>query len=95
MIPREKMVPLLTELFKLEAYVVDNYGNITEYHKVMVNTGDSLLKAKGYTKVQFEESYDYYCSRQDVMLEMYSEILEDFTEEKGKLQGDNKTVVKD
>ena len=95
LIPREKMIPILTELVKLEAYVTNEYGNIIEYHKVMINTGDSLLKAKGYTKKEFDKSLEYYGSRQDEMQEIYSEVLENLNKELGKLQGAHKTFVKD
>lgn len=87
LIPREKMVPLLTELIKLEAYITDEYGNITLYHKVMINTGDSLLKAKGFTKDQFESSIEYYGSRQEEMQGLYSDVLENLNNELGKLEG--------
>lgn len=86
LIPREKMVPLLTELVKLEAYITDEYGNIMKYHKVMTNTGDSLLNAKGYTVEQFEGSLDYYGSRQEDMQSIYSEVLEELNKELGELQ---------
>lgn len=85
-IPREKIVPLLTELVKLEAYVTDEFGNITKYHKVMVKTGDSLLKAKGYTIDQFEGSMDYYGSHQEEMMSIYRDVLEDLNKDLGELQ---------
>jgi len=86
LIPREKMVPLLTELVKLEAYITDEYGNITQYHQVMVNTGDSLLKANGFTKDQFEASIEYYGSRQEEMQSIYSDVLEELNKELGELE---------
>jgi hypothetical protein len=86
LIPRKKMIPLLTELVKLEAYITDEYGNITKYHKVMVKTGDSLLNAKGYTIDQFEGSMDYYGSRQEEMMSIYRDVLEDLNKDLGELQ---------
>ena len=80
------MVSLLTELVKLEAYITDEYGNITQYHKVMVNTGDSLLKSKGYSKDQFEGSMEYYGSRQEEMISIYNDVLDRLVKEKGDLQ---------
>lgn len=85
-ITREKIVPLLTELVKLEAYVTDEFGNIREYHKVMVKTGDSLLKAKGYSLDQFEGSIDYYGSRQEEMMSIYRDVLEELNKDLGELQ---------
>ena len=86
LIPRDKMVPLLTELVKVEAYITDEYGSITEYHKVMVNSGDSLLKAKGFTKEQFEKSIEYYGSRQKEMMSIYTDVLERLNKDLGELQ---------
>jgi len=86
LIPRKKMVPLLTELVQLEAYITDEYGNITKYHKVMMKTGDSLLNAKGYTMDQFEGSIDYYGSRQEEMMSIYRDVLEDLNKDLGELQ---------
>jgi hypothetical protein len=80
------MVPLLTELVQLEAYITDEYGNITKYHKVMMKTGDSLLNAKGYTMDQFEGSIDYYGSRQEEMMSIYRDVLEDLNKDLGELQ---------
>lgn len=89
LIPREKMVPLLTELVKLEAYITDEYGNITQYHKVMINSGDSLVKAHGFTKDQLEGSMDYYGSRQDEMQSIYKDVLEALNKELGELEKKN------
>ena len=86
LIPRDKMVPLLTELVKIEAYVTDQFGNITLHHKVMVNSGDSLLKANGFTKEQFEGSIEYYGSRQEEMMSIYSDVLEELNKDLGELQ---------
>jgi hypothetical protein len=80
------MVPLLTELVKLEAYITDEFGNITQYHKVMVKTGDSLLKAQGYSKNQFEGSMEYYGSHQEEMMSIYRDVLEALNKDLGELQ---------
>lgn len=90
LIKREKLVPLLTELVKLEAHVTTEYGNIQKYHKVMTNTGDSLLKAKGYSKDQFEGSMEYYGSRQEEMISIYNEVLENLNKELGELETKHK-----
>ena len=95
LIPREKMVPLLTDLVKLEAYVTDSFGNITQYHKVMINSGDSLLKSKGFSKEQFEKSLEYYGSRQEEMLSIYADVLERLNKDLGELERSEKTTVSD
>jgi hypothetical protein len=85
-IPKGEMIEVLTEMVKLEAYVADKYIQVNKYHKVMMNTGDSLLKANGYSRDQFDNSMDYYTSRQLEMQDIYTEVLENLNEELGELE---------
>jgi hypothetical protein len=86
LIPREKMVELLAELSKLEAHEQITYLTIDKYHNSMRLTGDSLLKAKGYSFVEFDESMGYYGSRQDEMIEIYSDVLDQLNKDLGELE---------
>lgn len=86
LIPKEKMLTILTEFTKLEAYIQSEYVQPGRYHKVMVNSGDSLLKVYGETKASFEASIEYYGSRQDEMSKMYEEVLERLNKELGEIQ---------
>lgn len=88
LIDREKMVDVLADLVKLEAHIKSKYVAVNQFHKVMVNSGDSLLKVYNITLNQFEESLDYYASRQDEMQGMYSDALEQLNKELGQLESD-------
>ena len=88
LVERGKMVEVLTDLVKLESHVKSKYVGVNQFHKIMVNSGDSLFKVHGITQKQFDESMSYYGSRQDEMQEMYSEALENLNKELGELQSE-------
>ena len=79
------MVSTMSELIKLESYIQGKYPSVAQYHHVMINSGDSLLKTFKLTKDQFEASLEYYGSHQDVMKGIYDEILDGFNKELGQL----------
>jgi hypothetical protein len=86
LIPREKMVTLLTELSKLEAYIQVTYVSVDRYHKTMKVSGDSLLKAHDLTYDTFESSLDYYASHQEEMISINNDVLENLNKELGEVQ---------
>ena len=92
LILREDLIPVLTELTKLEGHVTSKFNTINKYHKVITRTGDSLLKSKGYTNAKFEASMDYYISRQEEMIEIYDKVLENLNEDLGKIESSRDTL---
>lgn len=86
LIPRDKMVELLSELTVLEAHIQNTYLTIDKYHNAMRMTGDSLLKAKGYSYSIFDESMGYYSSRQDEMMEIYADVLNELNKDLGEIE---------
>ena len=89
LIPRDKMVNVLKELVKLEAHVQEKYASVNRFHKVMVNSGDSLLEAFEISLEDFDNSMNYYGSRQDEMQGIYSDALERLSKELGDLQSED------
>jgi len=90
LIPREQMINTMGELIKLESYIQGKYPSVAQYNKIMINSGDSLLKMLNVTKDQFEVSLEYYGSRQELMKGIYDEILDGFNKELGQLNIDKK-----
>lgn len=86
LIPREKMIHVITELSQLEAYIQDTYPGVNRYHKTMLNSVDSLFVVEGITHEQFEASMDYYSSDQNDMAKMYDEAIQRLSRELGELQ---------
>lgn len=89
LIKKEKMVDVIKEMTKLEAHVQNKYVSVARYHKVMINSGDSLLHAMGCTREAFESSLEYYGSLQDEMITIYSDALDELNHELGILQEKN------
>ncbi len=89
LIERDKMVSILTDLVKLEAHIKSKYVAVNQFHKVMANSGDSLLTEYNISYEDFDASLSYYGSRQEEMQEMYSEALENLSQELSELQSAN------
>jgi hypothetical protein len=83
---KDQMVVVMKEMIKLESFVQLRYKNVAEYHKVMIASGDSILKANNVSRELYDNSLDYYGSRQEEMQEIYNEVLDDLTRELGELQ---------
>ncbi len=86
LIPKEKMVVIITELTKLESHIQATYRSVDRFHKVMTDSGDSLLHAHGVNNEQFESSMEYYGSRQDEMMAIYDQALDELNRELGELE---------
>lgn len=86
LIPQDKMILVLTDMSKLEGHIQIEYTSVDQYHKVMVNSGDSLLKSYGLDQATYEASMNYYGSRQQEMMDIYTEVLENLNQELGELE---------
>ena len=82
----DKMVSVMTELVKLEAFIQSTYVSVERYHNSMKLSGDSLLKAEGVTYDQFDRSLDYYSERQDEIQSIYSDVLNELNKELGEIE---------
>lgn len=81
LIQHDEMVKLMTELMKLEGHVTSKYVQLVRYHKVINNSGDSLVKAHGFTPKQFKESMEYYTFEQNELEQIYGEVLDNLNRE--------------
>lgn len=90
LIPKDKMILVLTDMSKLEGHIQIEYTSVDKYHKMMVSSGDSLLKSYGLNQEVYEASIDYYGSRQQEMMDVYTEVLENLNRELGELEEEKK-----
>jgi len=86
LISKDKMVVLITEMSKLESHIQITYQRVDRFHKVMTASGDSLLDAHDVSPDQFDASMKYYGSKQDVMISIYDEALDELNRELGELE---------
>jgi hypothetical protein len=95
-ISEDKFVDVLSQVRLLEAAYsvkfdkVDSTAGIAFYYK-------NLFQQQGITKNQFESSYKYYATKQDIMIEIEEKVLEKIsilnTETRQKLESEPKTSV--
>jgi hypothetical protein len=86
LIKKEKMIKVLTEIMKLEGHASAKYSQVSNYHKLMKATADSLFKAEGITAKQYESSYEYYAHQQKDLRKMYEKILDNLNHEMTDLE---------
>mgnify|MGYP000134061741 FL=1 len=90
LISKPKMIRIMKELVKLEAYIQGSYPSVSEYNKSMLNSSDTLFKRLNVKSDDFEASIDYYGSHQEQMKEIYDEVLDELNSELGELQSKEK-----
>lgn len=86
LIQKEKMIEVMTELIKLETHIKETYVRVDRFYPVMTASGDSLLRTMGVSPESFDSSMKYYGSHQEQMQQIYSEVLEELSQELGELQ---------
>ena len=86
LIPKEKITVLIKDIVKHEAHIQQKYQRVDRYFKTMSNTGDSIIRAHGYSTEQYERSLDHYSTHQDEMQEIYNNALNLLNEELGEIQ---------
>jgi hypothetical protein len=91
LISTDKMVRLMIDLNLIEADLQMKYSHISFYNETMKKSGDLILKKHGFTRKQFEESFDYYASRQEEMIALNNQILDSMNVAAAKFS-DNHTI---
>lgn len=89
LISTDKMVRLLIDLNLIEADLQMKYSHISFYNETMKKSGDLILKKHGFTRKQFEESFDYYASRQEEMIALNIQILDSMNVAAAKFSNNN------
>lgn len=85
LIPKDTMVMVLKDLMVLESHVKLKFPSVNQHYKIMRKSGDLILKKYHMDSARFDASLDYYGSRQDVMQEINSLILDEVNQEVTKL----------
>lgn len=79
LIPRDTMVMVLEDLTVLESFITDQYPQVNLYQDLMRKSGDTLLKKYRLDFNRFDQSINYYGSRQDEMQSIYTEVQDSLT----------------
>lgn len=83
---KSEMADVLKEIMLVESHVQIKYIQLPKYYEMMAKTGDSILKARGFTEEQFKSSLDYYGSMQEEMMGIYNDVIAKLQKEKAALE---------
>lgn len=85
LIESDSMVFLLRELTVMEAAVQQRYQNLNVYYKVLSNSGKSFLKQHGISAKRFEQSYEYYITREAELQAINSQVIDSLNKNASRL----------
>ena len=86
LIPKDSMTVILKEMMVLENYIANTHPETNISPELMKKSGDSLLSTHGVSPERFENSFLYYGTQQEEMIEMYTAIQDSLTWEMNQLQ---------
>lgn len=76
LIPRDTMVMVLKDMTLMESHIQTKYIHVSHFQETMKKSGKLILDQYHLSHRRYEESMDYYGSRQDQMQSIYAEILD-------------------
>lgn len=74
LIPRDTFELVLEDMMLLEAYVKTQKSNVHEYYKSMPKSAELIFDKHNVDSSRYISSMDYYSQKQEILLEMYSNI---------------------
>lgn len=88
LVPQEQMVDIVTDLFIMEAILIDKQKKKSEdFHFAKYYLHNSILEKYNITRKNFEDSFNYYAHDLKTMDEIYADAITKLS----KLQEDVKT----
>ena len=88
LIPRDSLVMVLKDMTLIESYIQTKYLHVSRFHKTMNMSGKKILNQYSISHKRFEESMEYYGSRQEEMQSIYSQVLDSLNKEASLLRKD-------
>jgi hypothetical protein len=86
LIPKDKMIVLMTDMLVLEGHIQTTYSTVNRYYKVMSASGRHYLKTKHISEKQYEDSFVYYTSKHEEYKLMLDKVMENLQKESIELQ---------
>lgn len=74
----DKFIGVLSDVIILEATANQQSPNLIHAQKVMDVSSDAILKKHQITKRQYTEAYEFYAEDKEKMLEIYTQVLDDY-----------------
>lgn len=74
-IPKDKMLKIMEDVFLIENHYQLSYGSPSVYKVSLDSSYTQLLKSHGVSKKQYEESFTYYAHKPEILLDIQQEII--------------------
>ncbi|MFM7637549.1 MAG: DUF4296 domain-containing protein [Crocinitomicaceae bacterium] len=75
-LPEEKMLLLMEEIYLIENHYQMTFGSPSVYKSTLDSSYQLILKEHGVTQKQYEESFSYYASHPEIMLNLQERLIE-------------------
>lgn len=75
LIPKDTFEVVLEEFMLIEGYTRKSHANVHEYFEIMRKSGNMILNKHHIDSARFGKSMDYYTREQELLLEIYQNIL--------------------
>lgn len=75
-LPEEKMLLLMEEIYLLENHYQMTFGSPSVYKSSLDSSYRIILKENSVTQKQYEESFSYYASQPEIMLNLQERLIE-------------------
>jgi len=75
-LPEEKMLLLMEEIYLIENHYQMTFGSPSVYKSTLDSSYQLILKENGVTQKQYEESFSYYASQPEIMLNLQERLIE-------------------
>lgn len=85
LISETEMVAIVKDLVLIEGHIAITYKQIQSYHQILTASSSEVFKSHSVSKRRYKRSFEYYASDQKKLTKIYSDVLNDLNEEKGKL----------
>ncbi len=77
LIEETEMQEILKEMILLESHIQPKHPDYQDALAEMHLSGDAVLKKHGIDKTVFEKNMEYYSANQELLQQMYTNILEE------------------
>jgi len=85
LVSRDTMVMVLKELSLIESHIQDTYVHVGVFKDVMIRSGENILKKYNLSPERFEQTMDYYGTRQELLKGVYVQVLDSLNRDASKL----------
>lgn len=75
-LPKEKMLVLMEEIYLIENHYQMTYGSPSVYKSSLDSSYLRILRENNVTRDQYEESFTYYAGQPEIMLDLQRQLIE-------------------